>query len=102
MSTSQDSETGLKMDEGQLPQQQQGSGTKKMKEIYTYDLPWMGNAMSWSVRCDKPFRLAVASYMEGVHCFSFLLYCTRSSYTVKGILSSHQNVTKKKQNTKIG
>eukprot|EP01062_Namystynia_karyoxenos_P011276 TRINITY_DN14028_c0_g1_i1.p1 TRINITY_DN14028_c0_g1~~TRINITY_DN14028_c0_g1_i1.p1 ORF type:complete len:390 (+),score=112.85 TRINITY_DN14028_c0_g1_i1:99-1172(+) len=41
----------------------QGS-VKKRKEIYTYELPFTGNALSWSVRTDQPFRLAVASYME--------------------------------------
>eukprot|EP01060_Flectonema_neradi_P010644 TRINITY_DN17733_c1_g1_i1.p1 TRINITY_DN17733_c1_g1~~TRINITY_DN17733_c1_g1_i1.p1 ORF type:complete len:115 (+),score=12.46 TRINITY_DN17733_c1_g1_i1:176-520(+) len=52
--------------EEEQPQQlQQGSSNaKKKKEIYTYELPWVGNAMSWSVRCDKRFRLAVASYVE--------------------------------------
>eukprot|EP01059_Diplonema_ambulator_P035775 TRINITY_DN8580_c0_g1_i2.p1 TRINITY_DN8580_c0_g1~~TRINITY_DN8580_c0_g1_i2.p1 ORF type:complete len:372 (+),score=78.76 TRINITY_DN8580_c0_g1_i2:35-1117(+) len=39
-------------------------GTWKRKEIYTFDLPWKGNALSWSVRSDKPFRLACASYIE--------------------------------------
>lgn len=37
---------------------------KKKKEIYTYELPWTGNALSWSVRKDQPYRLAVASYLE--------------------------------------
>ncbi|KAJ9443667.1 WD repeat-containing protein LWD2, partial [Diplonema papillatum] len=41
----------------------------KRKEIYTYECPYAVNALSWSVRKDKPFRLAVASYIEGMHCF---------------------------------
>ncbi|WOL02527.1 hypothetical protein Cni_G11246 [Canna indica] len=33
-------------------------------EIYTYEAPWPIYAMNWSVRRDKPFRLAAASLME--------------------------------------
>ncbi|GAB4823467.1 hypothetical protein N2152v2_010513 [Parachlorella kessleri] len=33
-------------------------------EIHTYDSPTLVYAMNWSVRPDKPFRLAVGSYVE--------------------------------------
>lgn len=34
------------------------------KEIYTYRGKWMIYAMNWSVRPDKPYRLAVGSFIE--------------------------------------
>eukprot|EP01061_Rhynchopus_euleeides_P011042 TRINITY_DN20615_c0_g2_i1.p1 TRINITY_DN20615_c0_g2~~TRINITY_DN20615_c0_g2_i1.p1 ORF type:complete len:349 (+),score=46.27 TRINITY_DN20615_c0_g2_i1:36-1082(+) len=37
---------------------------RKRKEIYMLDLPWAANGLSWSMRADRPFRLAVSSYME--------------------------------------
>eukprot|EP00754_Rhynchopus_humris_P018736 Rhum_TRINITY_DN14613_c36_g1::Rhum_TRINITY_DN14613_c36_g1_i1::g.109208::m.109208/K11805/WDR68, HAN11; WD repeat-containing protein 68 len=36
----------------------------KRKEIYTMGLPWTANALSWSMRADQPYRLAVSSYVE--------------------------------------
>lgn len=40
------------------------SGQLKRKEIYKYVAPWTIYAMSWSVRHDKRFRLAIGSYIE--------------------------------------
>lgn len=37
---------------------------QKKKEIYMYDAPWTIYAMSWSNRKDKPFRMAIASFLE--------------------------------------
>lgn len=36
----------------------------KRKEIYTHVAPWMIYGMNWSVRRDKPFRLAIGSFIE--------------------------------------
>ena len=36
----------------------------KRKEIYRYTAPWIVYAMNWSVRQDKRFRLAIASFIE--------------------------------------
>lgn len=33
-------------------------------EIYEYQAPWLIYAMNWSVRPDKPFRLAAGSFVE--------------------------------------
>jgi WD repeat-containing protein 68 len=38
--------------------------TEKRKEIFTYEAPWTIYGMSWSARKDKPFRLAIGSYLE--------------------------------------
>jgi len=37
---------------------------KKKKEIYTYTAPWLIYGMNWSNRKDKPFRLALGSFIE--------------------------------------
>ena len=42
----------------------QVSGTPKRKEIYKYDAPWTLYSLSWSVRQDKRFRLALGSFVE--------------------------------------
>eukprot|EP01098_Paradermamoeba_levis_P003769 TRINITY_DN1673_c0_g3_i1.p1 TRINITY_DN1673_c0_g3~~TRINITY_DN1673_c0_g3_i1.p1 ORF type:complete len:373 (-),score=103.21 TRINITY_DN1673_c0_g3_i1:202-1185(-) len=34
------------------------------KEIYTYQAPWLIYGMNWSNRPDKPFRLAIGSFLE--------------------------------------
>eukprot|EP00961_Rhodomonas_salina_P076872 1031690-Rhodomonas_salina.2 len=34
------------------------------KEIFTYNAPWELYGMSWSVRPDKKFRLAIGSFIE--------------------------------------
>jgi len=34
------------------------------KEIYTYEAPWLIYGMNWSVRPDKPYRLAIGSFVE--------------------------------------
>eukprot|EP01105_Mastigella_eilhardi_P002557 TRINITY_DN1319_c0_g3_i1.p1 TRINITY_DN1319_c0_g3~~TRINITY_DN1319_c0_g3_i1.p1 ORF type:complete len:349 (+),score=97.67 TRINITY_DN1319_c0_g3_i1:46-1047(+) len=34
------------------------------RELYTYTAPWLVYAMNWSVRPDKPFRLAIGSFVE--------------------------------------
>lgn len=34
------------------------------KEIYTYEAPWLIYGMSWSMRPDTPFRLAIGSFTE--------------------------------------
>lgn len=34
------------------------------KEIYTYEAPWSAYALAWSNREDRPFRLAVGSFVE--------------------------------------
>lgn len=54
-----------------------GSSTaqQKRKEIYKYTTPWTIYAMSWSVRHDIRFRLAIGSYIEEYNnkvCFDFL------------------------------
>ena len=36
----------------------------KRKEIYKYNAPWTVYGMSWSVRPDKRFRLALGSFIE--------------------------------------
>jgi len=36
----------------------------KRKEIYSHTMPWPVYSMAWSVRKDKPFRLAVGSFLE--------------------------------------
>lgn len=36
----------------------------KRAEIYTYEAPWLVYGMNWSVRKDKPFRLALGSFLE--------------------------------------
>jgi len=41
-----------------------GAGQPERAEIYTYDAPWVIYGMNWSVRRDKPFRLAVGSFIE--------------------------------------
>ncbi len=40
------------------------SGQPKRKEIYKYDAPWTLYSLSWSVRQDKRFRLALGSFVE--------------------------------------
>jgi len=40
------------------------SGPTERKEIYTYEAPWTIYGLNWSVRPDKPFRLAIGSFME--------------------------------------
>ncbi|UXI18481.1 hypothetical protein NH340_JMT04424 [Sarcoptes scabiei] len=40
------------------------SSQPKRKEIYKYVAPWTIYSMSWSVRRDKRFRLAIGSYIE--------------------------------------
>lgn len=40
------------------------TGQSKRKEIYKYVAPWTIYAMSWSIRHDKRFRLAIGSYIE--------------------------------------
>ncbi|KAL0478073.1 DDB1- and CUL4-associated factor 7 [Acrasis kona] len=47
-------------------QYQQGSkpAHKLKKEIYTYEAPWMIYGLGWSVREDKPYRLAIGSFIE--------------------------------------
>jgi WD repeat-containing protein 68 len=42
----------------------QVSGTPKRKEIYKYNAPWTLYSLSWSVRQDKRFRLALGSFVE--------------------------------------
>eukprot|EP00740_Mantoniella_antarctica_P025077 CAMPEP_0198686210 /NCGR_PEP_ID=MMETSP1468-20131203/14617_1 /TAXON_ID=1461545 /ORGANISM="Mantoniella sp, Strain CCMP1436" /LENGTH=209 /DNA_ID=CAMNT_0044432175 /DNA_START=321 /DNA_END=951 /DNA_ORIENTATION=+ len=37
---------------------------EKRAEIYTYEAPWLIYAVNWSVRADKPFRLAIGSFVE--------------------------------------
>lgn len=37
---------------------------KQRSEIYTYEAPWHIYAMNWSVRRDKKYRLAIASFLE--------------------------------------
>eukprot|EP00755_Sulcionema_specki_P007641 Sspe_Gene.38794::Locus_18710_Transcript_1_1_Confidence_1.000_Length_1622::g.38794::m.38794/K11805/WDR68, HAN11; WD repeat-containing protein 68 len=37
---------------------------KKRKEVYSYDLTMPANALSWSMRQDKGYRLGVSSYIE--------------------------------------
>ena len=33
-------------------------------QIYTYTAPWLIYGMNWSHRKDKPFRLALGSFIE--------------------------------------
>lgn len=40
------------------------SAPLKRKEIYKYDAPWTLYSLSWSVRQDKRFRLALGSFVE--------------------------------------
>lgn len=40
--------------------------TQYKRELYTYDAPWPIYAMNWSQRVDKPFRLAIGSFVEDV------------------------------------
>ena len=42
----------------------QASGAPKRKEIYKYNAPWTLYSLSWSVRQDKRFRLALGSFVE--------------------------------------
>lgn len=35
-----------------------------MHDTYEYDAPWMIYAMNWSVRIDKPYRIALGSFIE--------------------------------------
>jgi DDB1- and CUL4-associated factor 7 len=34
------------------------------KEMYKYEAPWLVYAMNWSERPDKPYRLAIGSFLE--------------------------------------
>ena len=43
-----------------VQQQQQ----QQQQEIFTYDAPWPVFASAWSTRPDRPFRLAVGSFIE--------------------------------------
>jgi len=36
----------------------------KKKEIYTYEAPWPIYGMNWSSRLDRPYRLAIGSFLE--------------------------------------
>jgi len=36
----------------------------KKKEIYTYEADWIIYGINWSVRQDKPYRLAIGSFLE--------------------------------------
>jgi len=38
--------------------------TQSQKEIYTYKAPWLVYATNWTVRNDKPLRLAIGSFKE--------------------------------------
>eukprot|EP00698_Gefionella_okellyi_P005826 TRINITY_DN15264_c0_g1_i1.p1 TRINITY_DN15264_c0_g1~~TRINITY_DN15264_c0_g1_i1.p1 ORF type:complete len:327 (+),score=40.85 TRINITY_DN15264_c0_g1_i1:40-1020(+) len=38
--------------------------TERKKEIYTYEAPWTIYGSAWSARGDKPFRLALGSFIE--------------------------------------
>ena len=40
------------------------SSEHKKKEIYRYSAPWPLYGMSWSVRPDRRFRIAVGSFIE--------------------------------------
>ena len=42
----------------------QVSAAPKRKEIYKYNAPWTLYSLSWSVRQDKRFRLALGSFVE--------------------------------------
>jgi WD repeat-containing protein 68 len=37
---------------------------QQQQEIFTYDAPWLVYATAWSTRPDRPFRLAVGSFIE--------------------------------------
>lgn len=39
----------------------------RRSEIYTYEAPWHVYAINWSVRRDKPYRLAISSLVEHFH-----------------------------------
>jgi len=41
-----------------------GAGAARKKEIYTYEAPWLIYGMNWSNRRNKPFRLALGSFIE--------------------------------------
>jgi hypothetical protein len=41
-----------------------GDPKDKKKEIYTYEAPWPIYGMNWSSRLDKPYRLAMGSFLE--------------------------------------
>lgn len=41
-----------------------GLGGARKKEIYTYEAPWLIYGMNWSNRRNKPFRLALGSFIE--------------------------------------
>lgn len=41
-----------------------GDHKDKRKEIYTYEAPWPIYGMNWSSRMDKPYRLAMGSFLE--------------------------------------
>lgn len=41
-----------------------GEVKDKKKEIYTYEAPWPIYGMNWSSRQDKPYRLALGSFLE--------------------------------------
>ena len=36
----------------------------KKSELFAYEAPWNIYAMGWSQRKDKPFRLAIGSFIE--------------------------------------
>jgi WD repeat-containing protein 68 len=55
MSASVDEAAASTADEARQQQQQ---------EIFTYDAPWLVYATAWSTRPDRPFRLAVGSFIE--------------------------------------
>jgi len=38
--------------------------SEKKKEIYTYRAPWLIYGLSWSVRADQSFRVALGSFIE--------------------------------------
>ncbi|KAK1361574.1 WD repeat-containing protein LWD1 [Heracleum sosnowskyi] len=43
------------------------SDPTRRSEIYTYEAPWHVYAINWSVRRDKPYRLAISSLVEHYH-----------------------------------
>lgn len=42
----------------------QSPAQAKKKEIYTHEAPWRIYGMNWSNRKDKPYRLALGSFIE--------------------------------------
>ena len=40
------------------------TAASRKKEIYTYEAPWLIYGMNWSNRRNKPFRLALGSFIE--------------------------------------